>query len=74
MKLQKGLLVCLCLVALVALGGCGSKHTLVMKDGRTIETRDRPEFDPETGFYEYTDMEGKTVKVNKDEVVEYKEK
>jgi len=73
MKKKIALSVCLLLAAALA-GGCSTPHLMVMKDGRTVETRDRPEYDPQTGFYTYTDKDGNDVKVNKNEVVEFKEK
>ena len=39
-----------------------------------IESTDKPKFDKKTGFYEIKGKDGKTVKINKDEVVEIKEK
>lgn len=54
--------------------GCSTPYVMVMKDGRTIETSDRPEFDSKTGYYEYRTKDGREVKVNKNEVVEFREK
>jgi len=62
------------LFAALIVGGCSSAHVVVMKDGRTIESKDQPKYDPKTGFYEYHDMDGNKVRVNKEEVVEFKKK
>jgi Bacterial protein of unknown function (DUF903) len=54
--------------------GCATPQMILLKDGRTIESRDMPDYDKKTGFYEFETEEGKKIKVNKNEVVEIKEK
>ncbi len=63
-----------CLSILFALTACAAPHTMTLKDGRVIETADEPEFNQKTGFYEYNTVDGKKVQVNKDEVLEVKER
>lgn len=53
---------------------CTAPHSMTLKDGRVIETADEPEFNRKTGFYEYRTVDGKKVQINKDEVLEVKEK
>ncbi len=66
---------CLILVALpLIFAACSSPHTLMLKDGRIVETADEPEFDRHSGFYEYETRDGKKVRINKNEVIEIKEK
>ena len=56
-----------------ALSACSVPHTMTLKDGRVIDAVDEPVFNKNTGFYEYETLNGKKVKVNKDEVIEIKE-
>jgi major membrane immunogen (membrane-anchored lipoprotein) len=59
--------------ALMALVACSTPYRLTLKDGTVVEMADEPEFNEDTGFYEYTTLDGKDVRVNKDQVVEIKE-
>ena len=64
-------------LALVGLGlslGCATPYTLYMKDGDVVEALDEPDFDEDTGFYSFEDDAGRTVRVNKDEVVRMEER
>ena len=59
--------------ALLALGfaivaGCANPSVITLNDGREIQTLDRPDYDEESGFYEYEQLDGKPGKVNKDQV------
>ncbi|TBU93396.1 YgdI/YgdR family lipoprotein [Phytopseudomonas dryadis] len=58
---------------LVALAGCSTPSVITLNDGREIQTVDRPDFDDETGFYEFEQLDGKRTKVNKDQVRTVKE-
>ena len=60
-------------LSLAALGGCASPAVITLNDGREIQTLDRPDFDDESGFYEYEGLDGKPGKVNKDQVRTVKE-
>jgi hypothetical protein len=64
----------LCLALVAGLVACATPHTIRMRDGRTISTKDEPKPDKETGFYVFEDEEGKKVRVNKDEIVEIRPK
>jgi hypothetical protein len=60
-------------LGLVALTGCASPTVITLNDGREIQTVDEPNFDEESGFYEFEQLDGKRAKVNKDEVRTVKE-
>lgn len=51
-----------------ALAGCSSPSVITMNDGREIQSVDTPEYDSRTGFYEFEQLDGKRVQVNKDQV------
>ncbi|WP_278362695.1 YgdI/YgdR family lipoprotein [Stutzerimonas kunmingensis] len=51
-----------------ALAGCANPSVITLNDGREIQTLDHPDFDDESGFYEYEQIDGKPGKVNKDQV------
>ena len=50
------------------LAGCANPSVITLNDGREIQTLDRPDYDDESGFYEYEQLDGKPGKVNKDQV------
>jgi hypothetical protein len=50
------------------LAGCSNPSVITLNDGREIQTLDRPDYDDESGFYEYEQIDGKPGKVNKDQV------
>ena len=54
--------------ALAALAGCSSPSVITLNDGREIQTVDQPEYDSDSGFYEFEQLDGKRTKVNKDQV------
>ncbi|MHA6493543.1 YgdI/YgdR family lipoprotein [Pseudomonas borbori] len=58
---------------MVALAGCSSPTVITLNDGREIQTVDQPEFDEDSGFYEFEQLDGKRSKVNKDQVRTVKE-
>lgn len=60
-------------LSLAALVGCASPTVITLNDGREIQTVDTPEFDDETGFYEFEQLDGKRSQVNKDQVRTVKE-
>ena len=61
------------LFGLLLLAGCSNPSVITLNDGREIQTLDRPDFDDESGFYEYEELDGKPGKVNKDQVRTVKE-
>ncbi|MBA1275180.1 YgdI/YgdR family lipoprotein [Stutzerimonas azotifigens] len=52
----------------ILLTGCSTPSVITLNDGREIQTLDRPDYDEESGFYEYEQIDGKPGKVNKDQV------
>ncbi|MBE7373557.1 YgdI/YgdR family lipoprotein [Pseudomonas lopnurensis] len=50
------------------LAGCANPSVITLNDGREIQTLDRPDYDEESGFYEYELIDGKPGRVNKDQV------
>jgi outer membrane protein assembly factor BamE (lipoprotein component of BamABCDE complex) len=56
------------LFVLACVSGCSTPYTITMNDGSTIETKDEPKLDRRSGFYEYKNTDGKTARVNKDQV------
>lgn len=53
--------------------GCGG-HVMTLKNGRTIETKDAPEFDSKTGFYKVETKSGEKIQINRDEVLMIKQR
>jgi len=49
------------------LAGCSSPSVVNNRDGSQTMTADEPEYNEDTGFYEY-DKDGHKVQVNKDDV------
>ncbi len=62
------------LVSLFLFISCATPHVVLLKDGTTIETRDTPDFDKKAGFYRYETVDGMKGQINKDAIVEIKEK
>jgi len=54
--------------SLLVVAGCSNPSIITLNDGREIPTLDRPEYDEESGFYEFEALDGKPGKVNKDQV------
>ncbi len=52
----------------LALAGCASPTVITLKDGTQIQTTDKPGFDEDSGFYEFEQIDGKPVRINKDDV------
>ena len=54
--------------AFVALAGCSSPSVITLKDGTQLQTSDKPKYDEESGFYEFEQIDGKPIRINKDDV------
>ena len=52
--------------------GCSSPSIVTRDDGRQVVTSDEPEYDEDSGFYEY-EKDGRTTRVNKDRVEKIEE-
>ncbi|MCP1624548.1 MULTISPECIES: YgdI/YgdR family lipoprotein [Pseudomonas] len=50
------------------LAGCSTPSVITLNDGREIQSVDKPKYDDESGFYEFEQLDGKTARVNKDQV------
>lgn len=66
--MNKNLLTALLVGTLAALAGCSSPSIITLNDGRELQTLDEPQFNPDTGFYEYEQLDGKRTHLNKDQV------
>ncbi|WP_371229634.1 YgdI/YgdR family lipoprotein [Pseudomonas sp. QE6] len=55
------------------LAGCSTPSVITLNDGREIQSVDKPQYDEESGFYEFEQLDGKTTRVNKDQVRTVKE-
>lgn len=60
-------------LGLITLTGCASPTVITLNDGREIQAVDEPDFDENSGFYEFEQLDGKRAKVNKDQVRTVKE-
>ena len=60
-------------MGLITLAGCSSPSVITLNDGRELQIVDTPEYDEDTGFYEFEQLDGKHAKVNKDQVRTIKE-
>jgi hypothetical protein len=56
-------------LAAVLLSGCATPYVIHLKNGDVIESRDEPAFDRDSGFYEFEDLSGRRVRLNRDEIV-----
>lgn len=59
--------------SMLALAGCSTPGLITLNDGSEIQTADMPSFDEDSGFYEFEQLDGKRVRVNKDQVTTVKE-
>ncbi|HSC82920.1 MAG TPA: YgdI/YgdR family lipoprotein [Pseudomonas sp.] len=70
---QRSLQILLIALGLAALTGCSTPSVITLNDGSQIQTVDAPEFDDESGFYEFEQLDGKPARINKDDVITVKE-
>ncbi|TBV00042.1 YgdI/YgdR family lipoprotein [Stutzerimonas kirkiae] len=68
MRLLLKLPALLLIMGSLALAGCSTPSVITLDDGREIQTLDRPDYDEDSGFYEYQLIDGSSGKVNKDRV------
>ncbi|MBU2711430.1 MULTISPECIES: YgdI/YgdR family lipoprotein [Zooshikella] len=61
------------LVLFAALTGCSTPHLITLQDGTHIQTVDTPDFNEDTGFYEYETDNGNDESVNKNVVKKIRE-
>ncbi len=60
-------------LGLITLTGCSTPSVITLNDGSQIQTVDAPEFDEDSGFYEFEQLDGKPARINKDQVITVKE-
>ena len=69
MRIDKFVVVAASAAALLcAVAGCATPHTITLRSGEEIETKDEPKLNVDSGFYEFEDASGKKVRLNKDEI------
>jgi major membrane immunogen (membrane-anchored lipoprotein) len=56
------------LLATLALAGCSTQTVVTLQDGTQYLTEDMPKTKTADGFYEFTDVAGKQVKIRADQV------
>lgn len=66
----------LLLVAILAvsMACCSTLYSIKMKDGQEFISKGEPEFDKKSGTYEFESIDGKKVRVTREEVEVIKEK
>lgn len=60
-------------LSLSLLAGCSTPSVIVLNDGREIHAVDTPKYDKKSGFYEFEQLDGKSNRINKDQVQIIKE-
>jgi len=60
-------------LGLATLAGCSSPTVITLNDGREIQAGDTPQYDEDSGFYEFKQLDGKETRINKDQVRTVKE-
>ncbi|WP_414156149.1 YgdI/YgdR family lipoprotein [Pseudomonas sp. BNK-30] len=66
--MKKLLLPALLIGAFATLAGCSTPSLITLNDGREFQTVDEPQFDQESGFYEFQQLDGKQTRVNRDQI------
>jgi hypothetical protein len=70
---RRNLHVLLATLGLATLTGCATPSVITLNDGSQIQTMDVPQFDEDSGFYEFEELDGKSARINKDQVITVKE-
>ena len=71
--IQRTLPAFLLALGLGALAGCASPTVITLNDGREIQATDTPNYDEDSGFYEFEQLDGKRARINKDQIRTVKE-
>ncbi|GLH35464.1 YgdI/YgdR family lipoprotein [Pseudomonas putida] len=66
--MKKLLLPALLIGAFATLAGCSTPSLITLNDGREFQTVDEPQFDQDSGFYEFQQLDGKQTRVNRDQI------
>jgi hypothetical protein len=56
------------MVAAIFVLGCATPYVITLQDGSTVESKDKPEFDEDSGFYELETRTGEEMMLNKDAI------
>jgi Bacterial protein of unknown function (DUF903) len=56
-------------LAALLLSGCATPYVIHLKNGDVMQSRDEPDYDKASGFYEFEDQNGRHVRLNKDDIV-----
>lgn len=68
----RNLIIASALVATASLAGCSTETVVTLQNGTQYITRAKPDTKTADGFYEFTDVSGKHVRVRADEVATVK--
>ncbi|CAM4001796.1 hypothetical protein CCOS865_03638 [Pseudomonas reidholzensis] len=66
--MNKTLLPALLIGVCATLAGCSTPSLITLNDGREIQAIDQPQYDRDSGFYEFEQLDGKRTRINKDQV------
>jgi hypothetical protein len=66
--MKKLLLPALLFGTFATLAGCSTPSLITLNDGREIQAVDAPQFDKDSGFYEFQQLDGKRTRINRDQV------
>ncbi|MNP15916.1 putative lipoprotein YgdR precursor [compost metagenome] len=66
--MKKLLLPALLIGTFASLAGCSTPSLITLNDGREFQTVDEPQFEKDSGFYEFQQLDGKRTRINKDQV------
>ena len=70
---RRNLYLCFAFLGIASLAGCATPSVITLNDGSQVQTVDTPEFDEDSGFYEFEQLDGKSARINKDQVITVKE-
>ena len=66
--MKKLLLPALLIGTVATLAGCSTPSLITLNDCREFQTVDEPQFEKDSGFYEFQQLDGKRTRINKDQV------
>ncbi len=72
--MKKAFILFLVTVLLSFFTGCGTLYVVKMKNGAEYATKDKPKVDEKEGFVAVKTIDGRKLRVNKDEILVIEEK
>ncbi len=72
--MKKLLIIGLIVAGLALVSACAPTYQIILKSGDIFEATSEPVLDKETGYLEYTDKDGKKVRLKEEDVMVIKEK